>query len=67
MPACSRGDVLLVRYPFTDLSQTKVRPAIKRGIYTIHPDLIIKCVGQLSLQDFERLERSLFGWLGLGS
>ena len=28
MPNYSRGDVLLVRYPFTDLSGVKVRPAV---------------------------------------
>ena len=86
MPNYSRNDVLLVQYPFSDLSDTKVRPAVvvnashpsqdnfivpltsrlhnlmpgefalqdwkeaglnvataaKRGIYTVHPDLMIK-------------------------
>ena len=28
MPSCSRNDVVLVRYPFTDLSGSKVRPAV---------------------------------------
>jgi mRNA interferase MazF len=28
MPTCSRGDVVLVRYPFSDLSSLKVRPAV---------------------------------------
>ena len=28
MPSYSRNDILLVRYPFTDLSGVKVRPAI---------------------------------------
>ena len=28
MPTCSRGDVVLVRYPFSDLSSVKVRPAV---------------------------------------
>ena len=28
MPNYSRGDVLLVRYPFTDLSGVKIRPAV---------------------------------------
>jgi hypothetical protein len=27
MSNCSRGDIILVRYPFTDLSGSKVRPA----------------------------------------
>ena len=109
MPNYSRGDVLLVRYPFTDLSGVKVRPAVvvhaphpsqdslivpltsrsssllpgefalkdweeaglnvptavKRGIYTIHPSLIVKILGRLSAQDAQDLQRSLRGWLGL--
>jgi mRNA interferase MazF len=28
MPSYSRNDILLVRYPFTDLSGVKVRPAV---------------------------------------
>jgi len=28
MPSCSRNDVVLVRYPFSDLSGRKVRPAV---------------------------------------
>ncbi len=109
MPNYSRNDILLVRYPFSDLSAAKVRPAvvvsalhpsedsfivpltsrlhnllqgefalqdwkeaglnvptaIKRGIYTIHPDLVIKLVGRLSARDAEALQNSLRGWLGL--
>ena len=108
MPNYSRNDVLLVRYPFTDLSGAKVRPAVvvhaphssqdsfvvpltsrlatlqagefvlhdwakaglnvptavKRGIYTIHPSLIVKFLGQLSRTDSRSLERSLREWLG---
>ena len=105
----SRDDVLLVRYPFTDLSGVKVRPAVvvhaphpsqdsfvvpltsrlttlqtgefaladwekaglnvptavKRGIYTIHPSLIAKFIGHLSIKDSRSLEQSLREWLGL--
>ena len=108
MPNYSRHDVLLVRFPFTDLSGAKVRPAVvvhaphssqdsfvvpltsrlatlqagefvlqdwakvglnvptavKRGIYTIHPSLIVKFIGQLSATDSRSLERSLREWLG---
>jgi mRNA interferase MazF len=108
MPNYSRNDVLLVRYPFTDLSGAKVRPAVvvhaphssqdsfvvpltshlttlqagefalkdwaeaglnvqtavKRGIYTIHPSLIVKFIGQLTAIDSRSLERSLREWLG---
>ena len=28
MPSSSRNDVILVRYPFTDLASAKVRPAV---------------------------------------
>lgn len=109
MPNYLRGNVLLVRYPFTDLSDTKVRPAIavsaphqsqdvfivpltsktdfliagefvmkdwkiaglnvasavKRGLYTIHRNLIIKSVGSISSQDASELDRSLRAWLAL--
>ena len=109
MPSYSKNDVLLVRYPFTDLSATKVRPAVaihaphpsqdglivpltsrtgallsgefvlrewaaaglnvpsavKRGIYTIHPNLVVKFIGRLSTQDARQLELSLREWLEL--
>jgi mRNA interferase MazF len=109
MPNYSKNDVLLVRYPFTDLSGAKVRPAVvvhaphssqdsfmdpltshltalqagefvledwvkaglnvktavKRGIYTIHPSLVVKFIGQLSEKDSRSLQRSLRAWLGL--
>jgi mRNA interferase MazF len=109
MPNYSKNDILLVRYPFTDLSAAKLRPAVvvhaphssqdsfivpltsrltglqagefvladwvneglnvqtavKRGIYTIHPSLIVKFIGQLSEKDSRSLQRSLRAWLGL--
>jgi mRNA interferase MazF len=109
MPSYSKGDVVLVRYPFSDRSDAKVRPAIavsapyqsqdifvvpltsktdhlhagefamkdwkgaglnvmsavKRGLFTIHQNLIIKTVGRISAEDASELERSLRGWLGL--
>jgi mRNA interferase MazF len=109
MPSYSKHDVILVQYPFSDLSATKVRPAavvhephpsqdnlivpltsrtiglmpgefvlenwsdaglnvptaVKREIYTVHPSLIVKLVGHLSIQDAQRVERSLREWLGL--
>jgi len=109
MPSYSKGDVVLVRVPFSDLSDGKVRPAVtvsaphssqdifvvpltsktnallagefvmndwkgvglnvvtavKRGLFTIHQNLIIKTVGRISDQDAGELERSLRGWLGL--
>ncbi|MDW8269646.1 MAG: type II toxin-antitoxin system PemK/MazF family toxin [Anaerolineae bacterium] len=109
MPNYSKNDVILVRYPFSDLSSVKVRPAIvvsvphvsrdvfivpltsrtapllagefvltdwvaaglnvptavKRGLYTVHENLIIKSIGRLIRADDEWVERSLREWLGL--
>ena len=109
MASYSKGSVVLVRFPFTDLSGAKVRPAVvvsaphqsadvfivpltskterlqsgefvmrdwhgaglnvqsavKRGMYTIHRDLIIKQVGSISSSDADALEQSLRSWLGL--
>ena len=42
-----------------------VPTAVKRGIYTIHPSLIVRFLGRLSTQDAQSLQRSLRGWLGL--
>ncbi len=41
MPSYSKLDVILVRYPFSDLSSSKVRPAVI--VSTSHPsqDIII--------------------------
>ena len=109
MPNYSKSDIVLVRYPFSDLSGTKVRPAIivsahhvsqdvfivpltsqttsllagefvlaswqavglnvptavKRGLYTVQENLIIKRVGKLTQADAEQVGRSLREWLGL--
>jgi mRNA interferase MazF len=109
MPSYSRGDVVLVRFPFSNLSGFKVRPAVvvsaphqsqdlflvpltsrssgplagefvindwkhaglnvisavKRGIFSIHQDLILKKVGAISIRDAGDLEHSLKFWLGL--
>ena len=109
MPSYSKNEVILVRYPFSDLSGSKVRPAAvvnaphtsqdviivpltskvspllagefvltnwkaaglnvpsaaKRGLYTVHQNLIIKSIGGLSGADTGSLENSLRDWLGL--
>jgi len=109
MPSSSRHEIVLVHYPFTDLTATKVRPAVvvhaphvhvdylivpltsqtgsltqgefvlsdwagaglnvptavKRGIFTIHPRLVVKRVGKLSRSDGDVLDASLREWLGL--
>jgi mRNA interferase MazF len=49
MSNCSRGDIVLVRYPFTDLSGSKVRPAVI--VSTAHPStdiLIVPLTSQIS-------------------
>jgi mRNA interferase MazF len=109
MQSYSKGEVVLVRYLFSDRTDAKVRPAIavsvphksqdifvvpltsktdallagefvmndwkgaglnvmsavKRGVFTINQNLIIKTVGRISTQDASELERSLRAWLGL--
>lgn len=109
MPSYSKGDVILVRYPFSDLSSSKVRPAlvvhaphpsqdrlvvpltsrtvhllpgeftladwgsaglnvptaVKRGLYTVHPSLILRHVGRVTASDANRVDESLRRWLGL--
>lgn len=109
MASYSKNDVILVRYPFSDLSSSKVRPAVvinaphvsqdiftvpltsrkeflldgefllsdwseaglnvatvvKRGLYTVHENLILKLIGKLSESDAKQLEQSLIAWLGL--
>lgn len=41
MPSYSKGDVILIRYPFSDLSGSKVRPAVVINAPHISQDLII--------------------------
>ncbi|TVQ14471.1 MAG: MazF family transcriptional regulator [Leptolyngbya sp. DLM2.Bin27] len=109
MPSYSKYDVILVRYPFSDLSASKIRPAVvvsaphpsqdivitpltsktsslllgefalsewaaaglnvatavKRGLYTVHVNLVIKAIGQLADGDAKQLEQSLRIWLAL--
>lgn len=109
MPSYLRGNVVLVRFPFSDLSGAKVRPAIvvntphisqdifaipltsktdsllkgefvlsewkgaglnvasavKRGLYTLHQELIVKSVGIISRSDTAKVDASLRTWLGL--
>jgi mRNA interferase MazF len=104
----SKHDIVLVRYPFSDLSDSKVRPAIvvsaphlskdvfivpltsklspllsgefvlenwetsglnvpsavKRGLYTIQQNLIVRTIGILSNTDAMNLDCSLRDWLG---
>jgi mRNA interferase MazF len=109
MPNCSKNDIILVRYPYSDLSSSKIRPAVvisashpsqdilitpltsrttsllagefalkdwsasglnvptavKRGIYTVQKNLVLRAIGQLSTTDTQQLQNSLILWLGL--
>ena len=104
----SRGEVVLVRHPFSDLSGSKIRPAVivssphsskdvfilpltskttsllsgefilkdwsqvglnvetavKRGIYTVHQNLIVQKVGKRSNSDLKGIDDALRLWLG---
>lgn len=41
MQNCSKNDVILVRYPFTDISSSKVRPAIIVSTPHISEDIFV--------------------------
>jgi mRNA interferase MazF len=41
MPSYSKNDIILVRYPFSDLSSSKVRPAIVVNTPHISQDIFI--------------------------
>lgn len=41
MPSYSKNEVILVRYPFSDLSSAKVRPAIVVNSAHVSQDVII--------------------------
>ena len=42
-----------------------VRTAVRRGIYTVHPRLVLRRLGQLSPADSQQLEQALRAWLDL--
>ena len=41
MPNYSKNDIILVRYPFSDLSNSKVRPAVVVNAKHVSQDLLI--------------------------
>ena len=41
MPSYSKNDVVLVRYPYTDLTSAKVRPAAVVGAPSVSQDIFI--------------------------
>ena len=67
VPLTSRTVSLLAgEFVLTDWSKAglNVTSAVKRGIYTVGKELVIKSIGKLSASDSKRLERSLHEWLG---
>jgi mRNA interferase MazF len=109
MPSYSNSQVIMVYYPFTNLSGAKIRPgivvsaphvsrdlfvvpltskvarllpgefalndwkqaglnvasAVKRGIFAMDENLVVRSIGKLSDADAARLEQSLRDWLNL--
>ena len=62
MPSFSQNDVVLVRYPFSDLSSAKVRPAVVVNTTHASKDLILVALtsktssllsGEFALQDWQ--------------
>jgi mRNA interferase MazF len=41
MPSCSKNEIILVRYPFSNLSGSKVRPAVVVNASHVSQDVII--------------------------
>lgn len=41
MPSFSKNEVVLVRYPFSDLTASKVRPAVIVGVLDRSPDFLM--------------------------
>jgi mRNA interferase MazF len=60
MPNYLINDVVLESW---ELSGLNVSSAVKRGLYTIHQNLILKRVGQLTQLDQTKLASSLKSWL----
>lgn len=68
VPITSRTSTLLAgEFVMNDWRSVglNVVSAIKRGLFTIHQDLIRKTLGTISPQDDSELTQSLRGWLGL--
>ena len=67
--AYERGDVLLVPFPFSDLTATKVRPAIVVSSDTYHstePDLILAALTTNLVQVKSTVDYALKGWKAAG-
>lgn len=62
MSSYFKYEVILIKYPFTDLTVFKVRPAVIVNSDFISDDLF---VAKLKARDVEKLENSLRFWLDL--
>lgn len=56
------GEFVLANWQDVGLN---VETAVKRGLYTVQKNLVVKAIGQLVDLDIEQLEQSLRSWLGL--
>lgn len=65
MPSYSKNDIILVRYPFSDLSSSKVRPAVVVSVPHLSQDIFITLLTSktTSLLDGEFV---LFEWSAAG-
>ncbi len=65
MTAYNFGDVILVPFPFTDLQQSKQRPAVIKPILaTLEQRLVRKTLGRLTETDRAALKAALQTVLG---
>lgn len=49
--AVSKGDVVLIDFPFTDLSQTKLRPAVVLWVSSISNDITLCAITSQNVND----------------
>jgi mRNA interferase MazF len=59
MPSFSRSEVILVRYPFTDLSGAKVRAAVVINAPHVSHDVICSTLGCPDLARFKCIVRDV--------
>ena len=67
--AFQRGDVLLVPFPFSDLSTTKTRPAVvvnSAGYHATEPDLLLAALTSQLSQATGPCDDVLAEWRGAG-
>lgn len=65
MPSYSKNDIILVRYPFSDLSSSKVRPAVVVSTFHVSQDIVITPLTSKTEGLFEG-EFLLSEWLAAG-